>query len=103
MSIYRYDRRYWENHIQAHALEWVMTSGNGAYSGGTIAGGRNRTHQGYLVASLEPPTKRYVVLEEITEYVRLGDTDYDLESAIRKNGENADGYRFLKKMLRSYT
>ena len=98
MSIYRYDRRYWENHIQAHALEWVMTSGNGAYSGGTIAGGRNRTHQGYLVASLEPPTKRYVVLEEITEYVRLGDTDYDLESAIRKNGENADGYRFLKKM-----
>ena len=98
MSIYRYDRRYWEKHIQAHALEWVMTSGNGAYSGGTIAGGRNRTHQGYLVASLEPPTKRYVVLEEITEYVRLGDTDYDLESAIRKNGEVAEGHRFLKKV-----
>lgn len=75
-----------------------MTAGNGAYSGGTLSGGRSRTHQGLLVASLDPPAKRYVILEEISEFVSLAGTDYDLESAKYRDGTQTDGYRYLKKV-----
>lgn len=35
--------------------EWVMTNGIGGYEGGSVTGACNRTHQGYLIASLHPP------------------------------------------------
>ena len=38
--------------------EWTMTNGIGGYAGGSIIGACNRTHQGYLIASLHPPVER---------------------------------------------
>ena len=35
--------------------EWAMTNGIGGYAGGSVIGACNRTHQGYLIASLHPP------------------------------------------------
>ena len=47
--------------------EWTMTNGIGGYAGGSIIGACNRTHQGYLIASLHPPVERYLVFSKTNE------------------------------------
>ena len=32
--------------------EWALTNGLGSYAGSSVIGAHNRTHQGYLIASL---------------------------------------------------
>ena len=39
----------------------ALTNGIGGYAGSSLIGAHNRTHQGYLIASLHPPIERYLV------------------------------------------
>ena len=52
--------------------EWTMTNGIGGYAGGSIIGACNRTHQGYLIASLHPPVERYLVFSKTNEKLTQG-------------------------------
>ena len=61
--------------------EWALTNGIGGYAGGCVLGSLNRTHQGYLIASLHPPVERYVVFSKTNERFLCGDTLYNLETA----------------------
>ena len=47
--------------------EWALTNGIGGYAGSSLIGAHNRTHQGYLIASLHPPIERYLVFSKINE------------------------------------
>jgi len=98
MAICTYDPSYWQDFDSGNSLEWVLTAGNGAYAGGSLIGGRNRTHQAYLVASLKAPTNRYAVLDNITEHVSIDGTDYDLEAIQHKGKVCSKGYKYLKKV-----
>ena len=49
-----------------------MTNGIGGYAGGSIIGACNRTHQGYLIASLHPPVERYLVFSKTNEKLDTG-------------------------------
>ena len=40
--------------------EWALTNGLGSYAGSSVIGAHNRTHQGYLIASLRSPVMRYL-------------------------------------------
>ncbi len=57
--------------------EWALTNGIGGYAGSSIIGAHNRTHQGYLIASLHPPVERYLVFSKTNEKI-LSDKEYDL-------------------------
>ena len=61
--------------------EWVMTNGIGGYAGGSVTGACNRTHQGYLIASLHPPVERYLVFSKTNEKLIQGTHIYDLETS----------------------
>lgn len=61
--------------------EWALTNGIGGYAGSSLIGAHNRTHQGYLIASLHAPTERYLVFSKINEVLRTGKTVYDLETS----------------------
>ncbi len=61
--------------------EWAITNGLGSYGGGSILGALNRTHQGYLIASLHPPVERYVVFSKTNECISCGNTVYNLETS----------------------
>lgn len=61
--------------------EWVMTNGIGGYAGSSILGAHNRTHQGYLIASLHPPVERYLVFSKVNEQISQGSAVYDLTTA----------------------
>ena len=102
MTQYRYTKEYWPDYKTGCNMEWCLTNGLGSYSSGSLIGSLNRTHQGYLVASLYPPTERFVTLERIRECIYIGDMIYNLDTAeICKNGEYIDrnGQRYLDEVI----
>ena len=53
-----------ENGIQK---DWIITNGIGGYSSSTILGINTRKYHGLLVAPLNPPAKRYLILSKVDE------------------------------------
>jgi glycogen debranching enzyme len=49
------------------SMEWLETNGTGAFAMGTVAGLNTRRYHALLVASLKPPTERYVLLSRFEE------------------------------------
>lgn len=62
----------------AEAAEWLVTNGIGGYAAGTIAGQPTRGYHGLLVAALDPPVGRTVMLVTVLETVTVGDHRVDL-------------------------
>ncbi|MBC7999632.1 MAG: glycogen debranching enzyme family protein [Leptolyngbya sp.] len=50
-------------------IEWLSTNGLGSYASQSVAGANTRRYHGLMVASLEPPVKRTVLLSRIDEVV----------------------------------
>ena len=101
MTEYRYTKEYWPDYETGAGMEWCLTNGLGSYCSGSLIGSQNRTHQGYLVAALYPPTHRYVLLERIRETVTTSDATYDLDTAQSyKKGQiiERDGQRYLESV-----
>lgn len=61
--------------------EWAVTNGIGGYAGSSILGAFNRTHQGYLIASLHPPVERFLVFAKTNEAFVQNNTYYSLETS----------------------
>src|ERR1700684_4278753 len=51
--------------------EWLVTNGLGGYASGTIAGVASRRYHGLLIAALPAPLGRWVMLNHLSELVRL--------------------------------
>lgn len=61
--------------------EWAVTNGIGGYAGSSVIGAHNRTHQGYLIASLHPPVERYLVFSKTNERFVQDGAVFDLETS----------------------
>ncbi len=61
--------------------EWALTNGIGGYAGSSVIGAHNRTHQGYLIASLHPPVERYLVFSKTNERFIQDGITFDLETS----------------------
>jgi predicted glycogen debranching enzyme len=53
--------------------EWLVTNGLGGYASGTVSGISTRRYHGLLVAALPSPFGRLMILNDLTEEVRLPD------------------------------
>jgi predicted glycogen debranching enzyme len=73
--------------------EWLITNGLGGYASLPLSNIPTRKFHGLLVASLEPPTKRWVYVSHILEHLSLHDTTYN----ITQNGT------FTYQLLPSFT
>jgi predicted glycogen debranching enzyme len=51
--------------------EWLVTNGLGGYASGTVGGVASRRYHGLLIAALPAPLGRWVMLNHLTELVRL--------------------------------
>src|SRR5690349_20455602 len=63
---------------QALNKEWLVSNGIGGYASGTVAGINTRRSHSLLVAALESPVERTVLLNNIDEEVEVGDRTYYL-------------------------
>lgn len=63
-DVYKFGRGQWKTIEQGNELLWLMGNGIGGYSNHTVSGGGTMSFNGYLIASLNPPVSRYLVLQE---------------------------------------
>jgi glycogen debranching enzyme len=53
--------------------EWLVTNGLGGYASGTVTGNITRRYHGLLIAALANPLGRTMVLNGLSERLRLPD------------------------------
>lgn len=59
-------------------LEWLETNGLGGWAGSSVSGAHTRRYHGLLVAALNPPLNRLVLLSRLDETVCLGPLRFEL-------------------------
>ena len=62
----------------ANKREWLVTNGIGGYASGTIAGIRSRSYHGLLIAALQPPVARTLLLAKFDETATYDGLEYSL-------------------------
>ena len=65
MDALRFGRDRLSRPGDADRIEWLVTNGIGGYAGGTVSGALTRRHHGLLVAALEPPLGRTLLLAKL--------------------------------------
>jgi 4-alpha-glucanotransferase len=74
----RFGRAICGDLAQAERREWWLTNGLGAYAAGTIAGSLTRRYHGLLVAPLQPPLGRHLVLAKADATLHDGEREWPL-------------------------
>lgn len=64
----------------AESREWLVTNGIGGYAAGTIAGMLTRCYHGLLVAALDPPLGRTLLVSKLDDIGLYGDRYYPLHT-----------------------
>jgi predicted glycogen debranching enzyme len=78
--------------------EWLVTNGIGGYAAGTIAGILTRSYHGYLVAALQPPLGRFLLLAKLDETIGLQGRSYPLFANRWASGVvESEGYAYLER------
>src|SRR3989442_1965107 len=80
MNILRFGRDRLSRPGDAERLEWLVTNGIGGYACGTVSGTLTRRYQGLLVAALEPPLRRRLLLAKLGERLGLEDEWIELDA-----------------------
>jgi predicted glycogen debranching enzyme len=76
--------------------EWLHTNGAGAYAMSTLALMHTRRFHGLLVAALEPPLKRHVILSHAETTISVGRRNYSLSTHRFPDIAPTPGYRLLQ-------
>jgi predicted glycogen debranching enzyme len=66
--------------------EWLVTNGTGSYACGAISGANTRCYHGLLIAALDAPVARTLLVAKLEATAHLRDTAYHLDT-----NEWADG------------
>jgi predicted glycogen debranching enzyme len=81
----------------AEKQEWLVTDGIGGYASGTVAGLLTRRYHGLLVAALNPPLERTLLLTKVDEIAMYGETLYPVSTNRWAAGTvDPHGYRFVE-------
>jgi predicted glycogen debranching enzyme len=81
----------------AQSREWLVTNGIGGYASGTVAGLLTRRYHGLLVAALNPPLGRTLLLTKLDETALYDNLTYPLHSNRWADGSvNPQGYRHIE-------
>ncbi|MGZ0015599.1 amylo-alpha-1,6-glucosidase [Yeosuana sp. AK3] len=75
--------------------EWIITNGIGGYASTSLAGANTRRYHGLLVASLNPPTQRMLLVSKVEETIEVNNQTFELSSNQFQNTVNPNGYQYL--------
>lgn len=82
----------------AEQREWLVTNGLGGYASGTVAGVLTRRYHGLLIAALQPPVGRTLLLTKLDETATYDNQDYSLFANRWANGEvEPAGFHHLER------
>jgi predicted glycogen debranching enzyme len=82
----------------AEAREWLVTNGLGGFASGTVAGSFTRRYHGLLVAALQPPVGRMLLVGALDEVVKYKGQEFQLGTHHWASGVVApDGYARIRE------
>ena len=82
----------------AESREWLVTNGIGGYAFGTIAGHQTRSYHGLLVAAVQAPLGRTLLLAKLDETARYGTRQFELFTNRWADGTVApNGYHNIER------
>jgi predicted glycogen debranching enzyme len=85
------------NFEAATQREWLETNGLGGYASSTLAGANTRRYHGLLVAAVQPPVGRFVLLSKLEEVVVLDGRRYELPANQYPGAVHPQGFQYLKQ------
>ncbi len=89
-----FERENCSNLSIAESREWLVTNGIGGYASGTITNLLTRRYHGLLIAALEPPLGRTLLLTKLDETVGYKEENYPLHCNRWADGTiNPEGYK----------
>ena len=77
MAAITIDKKKLNEYEIARSLEWLETNGIGGYAGSTLSGAHTRRYHGLLIASLQPPVDRKVLVSKLEETVVMKSGEKD--------------------------
>ncbi|NJR62367.1 MAG: glycogen debranching protein [Cyanobacteria bacterium CRU_2_1] len=88
----------------AASREWIVTNGIGGYASGTVAGLLTRRYHGLLIAALNPPLGRTLMLTKLDEIALYGEQTYALHTNRWADGVvNPQGYEQIEQFFQEGT
>jgi len=82
----------------AEVREWLVTNGIGGYASGTVAGLLTRRYHGLLIAAIDPPVGRTLLVSTLDETAHYNGKLYPLSTHRWHNGTvNPAGYRHIER------
>lgn len=82
----------------AESREWLVTNGIGGYAFGTVAGLETRSYHGLLIAALQPPLGRTLLLAKLDETALYGAEQFQLATNRWVGGAvTPEGYRHIER------
>ncbi|HSB71062.1 MAG TPA: amylo-alpha-1,6-glucosidase [Candidatus Methylomirabilis sp.] len=82
----------------AESREWLCTNGIGGFASGTVAGLLTRRYHGFLVAALQPPLGRTLLVAKLDERVEYGGAGRPLSANRWADGTvDPHGYREIEE------
>jgi glycogen debranching enzyme len=88
---------------EALGAEWLYTNGLGGYASSTLAGCNTRRYHGLLVAALEPPVRRTVMVSKLDETLFVGPIPFDLATNEFHDGTiHPAGHQYLARFERPF-
>ncbi|MCK5313717.1 MAG: glycogen debranching enzyme N-terminal domain-containing protein, partial [Anaerolineales bacterium] len=87
------------NHYEsAVSREWLVTNGVGGYAAGTIAGVLTRRYHGLLIAALDPPLERTLLLAKLDETADYDSRTFSLSANYWSSGAiEPQGFHHLER------
>ena len=83
--------------VELDAREWLLTNGLGSISSGTVGDARTRTYHGWLIAALDPPAGRTLLLSHLEATLEVGGQVWELGTNFWGDGAIAPlGYQLLR-------
>ncbi len=76
-------------------LEWLLADGAGGFAMGTASGLNTRRYHGHLVAAINPPTDRMVLLDSVEAFAEIKGISYPLTTNQYPGAIHPEGHRFL--------
>ena len=81
--------------------EWILTNGTGAFCASSVLGANTRRYHGLLVAPLNPPALRHLLVSKVDESIEVNGENYSLFTNVCKDYV-AEGYKNLESFEKEY-
>ncbi len=81
--------------------EWVISNGIGGFAASTVIGANTRRYHGLLIAALNPPAQRHLILSKIDESITVDRDEHILYTNVCENYVS-EGYKNLESFEKEF-